>query len=108
MYFYFTLSTMEVDPTEASPPSSSSSYDFLELMGPLKQVAFECFTSNSDSVQFIGKFNNLLNEGLVSVKQNPETIIQSLIEMGCAKNDCHPLLMSYLDTLWECNVIFNK
>jgi hypothetical protein len=96
---------MEVDLVDSSPASSSSSCDFLlELMGPLKQVAFECFANNSDPVQFVGKFNSLLNEGLVSVVQNPETIIQSLVEIGCAKNDCHPLLMPYLEALWECKV----
>ncbi|KAI6182955.1 Mediator complex subunit 24 [Aphelenchoides bicaudatus] len=94
---------MEVDPVEKSPASSTSSFDFLpELMGPLKQVVFECFTNEDDPVQFIGKFNGLLNEGLVSVNQNPEAIIQALIEIGCAKNGTNALLMPYLDTLWEC------
>lgn len=96
---------MEVDPVEKSPASSSSSYDFLlELLGPLKQMAFECFLSNTDPVEFIGKFNRLLDEGLIPSSQSPENVIQVLIEVGCSKNDCHPLLLPYLDTLWECKV----
>lgn len=90
-----------------SPTSSSSSYDFLlELMTPLKRVVFECFISNCQPVQFIGKYNQMLEQRLLPEKPNPQAIIQAVLEMGCAKNECHPLLFPYLDALCECKVSY--
>lgn len=104
--FLFYILGMEVDQIN-SPASSSSSYDFLpELVGPLKRMVFECFASNYQPIKFIEKFNQLLEQELLPNKPNSETTIQSLLEIGCAKNECNSLLFPYLDALCECGVRF--
>lgn len=97
---------MDVDPPNNEySPDSSLSYDSLpELMEPLKRVVFECFAANKNSVQFIASYNHLMELELLSSTHKAEATIQALLEIGCAKNDCHPLLLEYLDTLWECRV----
>jgi hypothetical protein len=101
---FITRIEMEIDPVN-SPTSSSSSYDFLpELMGPLKQTFFECFALNCQAFEFMVRFNETLKDQALSFTPRGDHIIQASLEMGCAKNECHPLLFSYLDALYDCKV----
>ncbi|KAI6230070.1 Mediator complex subunit 24 [Aphelenchoides fujianensis] len=98
-------SATEATSPSAGPSSSSSasSDDFLaEPLGALRRVIFNAFATREDPVDFIAKFNSLQNSGLVPVELRPEITVQALIDVGCATNECHPLLFAYLDALLEC------
>ncbi|KAI6178164.1 Mediator complex subunit 24 [Aphelenchoides besseyi] len=100
---------LEAHPSPTRSSNSSSTDEFLaEPLGPLRRLIFNCFCSRVDPSQFIAKLNNLQNGAYIAIDLKPEITVQSLIELGCANNQCNLLLFPYLDALLECKHFDSK